>query len=149
MLVIDDDSGARSLIARMLGRDFRVVEAEDGATGLTLARDLTPDVITLDILMPGMDGWAVLRALKADAALAGVPVVVVTIVDERAAGFAAGAADYLTKPVDRTRLLEALRRAAHEHGAAAALFADDDDAPAREALLAGVRDAVAARMPVA
>ena len=149
VLVIDDDSGARSLIARMLGRDFRVVEAEDGATGLTLARDLTPDVITLDILMPGMDGWAVLRALKADAALAGVPVVVVTIVDERAAGFAAGAADYLTKPVDRTRLLEALRRAAHEHGAAAALFADDDDAPAREALLAGVRDAVAARMPVA
>jgi hypothetical protein len=146
--VIDDDPAARSMFRRILGRDgFRIVEAEDGATGLRLARDLHPDVITLDILMPGLDGWEVLAALKADAALASIPVVVVTIVDERNAGFALGAADYLRKPIARDQLLESLRRAVRDRGADEALLASHDDETARTALFADVRSAVAARMP--
>jgi PAS domain S-box-containing protein len=147
VLVVDDDPAARGLIGRILARDgFRVVEAEDGATGLRLARDLRPDVITLDILMPGLDGWDVLAALKADAALAPIPVVVVTIVDDRNAGFALGAVDFLQKPVERGHLLDALRRAVRERGADAALLAHDDDETARAALLAGIGGAVAARV---
>jgi hypothetical protein len=148
VLVVDDDPAARSLIGRILGRDgFRVVEAEDGATGLRLARDIRPDVITLDILMPGLDGWEVLAALKADATLAPIPVVVVTIVDDRNAGFALGAVDYLQKPIERGHLLDALRRAVRDRGADAALLASHDDAAARAALFADVRSAVAARIP--
>jgi CheY-like chemotaxis protein len=148
VLVVDDDPGTRSLIARILAPDgFRILEAEDGATGLRLAREHRPDVITLDILMPGLGGWDVLRALKADAALATIPVVVVTIVDDRNAGFALGATEYLRKPIERGQLLDALRRAVREQGADAALLASDDDPPARNALLADVRSAVAARIP--
>jgi CheY-like chemotaxis protein/two-component sensor histidine kinase len=148
VLVIDDDPAARSLIGRILGRDgFRVVEAEDGATGLRLARDLHPDVITLDILMPGLDGWEVLAALKADAALERIPVVVVTIVDERNASFALGAADYLQKPITRDQLLDSLRHAVRDRGADEALLASHDDETARTTLFADVRSAVAARMP--
>ncbi len=148
VLVIDDDPAARSLIGRILAKDgFRVVEAEDGATGLRLARERRPDVITLDILMPGLDGWEVLAALKADEGLAAIPVVVVTIVDERNAGFALGAAEYLQKPIERTQLLEALRRAVRDRGADEALLAPHDDDAARAAVLADVRSAVAARMP--
>jgi PAS domain S-box-containing protein len=150
VLVVDDDPAARSLIGRILGRDgFRVVEAEDGATGLRMARDLRPDVITLDILMPGLDGWDVLAALKADTLLASIPVVVVTIVDDRNAGFALGAVEVLQKPVERGHLLEALRRAVRERGADAALVASDDDDAGRTALLADIRSAVAARIPAA
>jgi CheY-like chemotaxis protein len=97
--------------------------------------------------MPGLDGWEVLAALKADAGLAAIPVVVVTIVDERNAGFALGAAEYLQKPIERTQLLEALRRAVREGGADEALLAPHDDEAARAAVLAEVRSAVAARMP--
>ena len=69
-----------------------------------------PDVITLDVLMPGMDGWSVLAALKADAALAEIPVVMLTMLDDRNLGYALGAADYLTKPIDRERLVAVLER---------------------------------------
>ena len=111
VLVIDDDSAVRDLMRRFLGRDgFRVVEAADGETALRLARDQRPDVITLDVIMPGMDGWAVLAALKADPALADVPVVMATIVDEKQLGFALGAVEYLTKPIDRDRLRAVLGR---------------------------------------
>jgi len=97
--------------------------------------------------MPGLDGWEVLAALKADAALAPIPVVVVTIVDDRNAGFALGAVDYLQKPIERGHLLDALRRAVQDRGADAALLASHDDAAARAALFADVRSAVAARIP--
>ena len=72
--------------------------------GLALARQLHPALITLDVLMPGMDGWSVLQALKADPELARIPVVMLTIVDEQNRGYALGAADYLTKPIERDRL---------------------------------------------
>jgi CheY-like chemotaxis protein len=87
------------------------VQAADGETGIALARREAPAAITLDVLMPGMDGWAVLGKLKDDPALADIPVVMVTILDERRLGFALGATEYLTKPVKREELLEALERA--------------------------------------
>ena len=109
MLVIDDDAAVRDLMARFLGKEgFRVATAAGGEEGLRLARELQPDVITLDVLMPGMDGWSVLAALKADAALADIPVVMLTMLDDRNLGYALGAADYLTKPIDRERLVAVL-----------------------------------------
>ena len=111
MLVIDDDPAVRDLLQRLLAREgFRVLPAAGGEEGLRLARAARPDAITLDVLMPGMDGWAVLAALKADPALADVPVVMLTIADDKALGFSLGAVEHLTKPVDRARLLRVLRR---------------------------------------
>jgi signal transduction histidine kinase/CheY-like chemotaxis protein len=111
VLVIDDDAAVRDLMARFLGKEgFGVVIASSGEEGLRLARELAPDVITLDVLMPGMDGWSVLAALKAEAALADIPVVMLTMLDDRNLGYALGAADYLTKPIDRERLVAVLGR---------------------------------------
>jgi len=111
VLVIDDDPAARSLMRRFLGREgFHVEEAPDGESGLARARAKRPDVITLDVLMPGIDGWGVLAALKNDPVLASIPVILATVVDEAHLGFALGASDYLTKPIDRERLGEVLRK---------------------------------------
>jgi len=99
VLVIDDDAPSRELLARFLGREgFRIVTASSGAEGLRLAREIRPRLITLDVLMPGMDGWSVLAELKADPELAEIPVVVVSITDDAALGYALGASEYLTKP---------------------------------------------------
>ena len=111
VLVVDDDPAARRLIARHLGREgFRVEEAADGDAALRRARECRPRVITLDVLMPGMDGWAVLTALKADAELAAIPVVMLSVVDEKHIGFALGADEFLTKPIERQRLVSVLQK---------------------------------------
>ncbi|HET7745798.1 MAG TPA: PAS domain S-box protein [Vicinamibacteria bacterium] len=108
-LVIDDDRLVRDLLRRFLEKEgFRVVTALNGEEGLRRARELRPSVITLDVVMSGMDGWGVLKALKADGSLAGVPVVMITIVDNPALGMSLGAADYLTKPIDWRRLGKAV-----------------------------------------
>ena len=126
VLVIDDDADARELVLRHLTREgFRVEGAADGASGLRRARELRPDAITLDVLMPGMDGWSVLTELKSDPDLAAIPVVMLSIVDERPLGFSLGAAGYLTKPVDRDVLSAQLRQVAPQSGAPV-LVADDD-----------------------
>jgi GAF domain-containing protein/CheY-like chemotaxis protein len=109
VLVIDDEAAVRDLMQRFLGKEgFRVVTAAGGEEGLRRARELAPDAITLDVMMPGLDGWAVLSALKADPATADIPVVMLTIVDDKNLGYALGAADYLTKPIDRERLAAVL-----------------------------------------
>lgn len=105
VLVIDDDPNVRDLIARTLQRDgFTVEVAENGQHGLELARNLRPDIITLDVMMDGMDGWQVLNEIKATPDLADIPVVMLTMIDDKNRGFALGASDYLTKPVDRGKL---------------------------------------------
>ncbi len=105
ILVIDDDTNVRDLMARSLTKDgFQVETAIDGWHGLEKAKQLKPAVITLDVMMPGLDGWAVLAALKADPATAPIPVIMMTIVDDKNMAFALGAADYFTKPIDWTRL---------------------------------------------
>ena len=131
VLVVDDDEAVRELMQRFLGREgFRVVATARGDEALRLAREIAPDAITLDVMMPGMDGWAVLAALKADAATADIPVVMVTIVDNRNLGYALGAADYLTKPIDRERLVAVLAR----HRPQRPILVVDDDPALRELL---------------
>ena len=132
VLVVDDDPGVRELLGRTLSKDgFRVETAADGAAALRRARELRPDVITLDVLMPGMDGWAVLSALKSDADLAGIPVVMLTVVDEKPLGFALGVAEYLTKPIDRGRLAGVLRKHVPAGPAHTVLIVEDDTAARR------------------
>ena len=137
-LVIDDDAHARDLLSRILMREhFRVITAQSGAEGLRLARELRPQLITLDVLMPAMDGWSVLAELKADPELAEIPVVVVSITDDSSLGFALGASEYLTKPVDRERLAAVVRKYAASRAGGLVLIVDDDRvslALAREAV---------------
>ena len=132
-LVIDDEADARDLVARYLGKEgYRTVTASGGEEGLRLAREIRPDVITLDVMMPGMDGWSVLTALKGDPELSDIPVVMLTIVDDRNMGFALGASDYLTKPIDRERLLNVLRK--HSHTDDGPVLVVEDDPSTRDML---------------
>ncbi|MBM4287690.1 MAG: response regulator [Deltaproteobacteria bacterium] len=129
VLVIEDDPGARELLTRFLTKEgYRVETAAGGEAGLRLARELHPDIITLDVMMPGMDGWAVLSALKADPELADIPVVMLTIVDNKNLGYALGAADYLTKPIQRDRLLAILEKYCPASEPATVLVVEDDTA---------------------
>jgi signal transduction histidine kinase/CheY-like chemotaxis protein/HAMP domain-containing protein len=111
VLVIDDDATVRDLMRRYLSREgFDVVTAAGGREGLEFARELHPSVITLDVFMPDMDGWSVLQAIKQDAELSRIPVVMMTISDEKQKGITLGASGYLTKPVDRAQLAQLLDR---------------------------------------
>jgi len=111
ILVIDDDPNVRELIARSLIKDGFLVEvATNGQEGVELARRLSPDVITLDVMMEGMDGWQVLSELKAHDEIADIPVIMLTMVDDKKRGFALGASDYLTKPIDRGKLAKLLQK---------------------------------------
>jgi CheY-like chemotaxis protein len=100
--------------------------AASGQEGLTLARALRPVAITLDVMMPEMDGWAVLAALKADAELAAIPVIMLTMMDDKEMGFALGAVDYLTKPVDWGHLVAVVRRLGAAGSRDPVLVVDDD-----------------------
>ncbi len=131
VLVIDDEPAVRDLMQRFLAREgFRVVTAAGGEEGLRRARELRPDAITLDVMMPGMDGWAVLSALKAGADTADIPVVMLTIVDDKNLGYALGASDYLTKPIDRERLVTVLK----QHRRDRPVLVVDDDVEVRRLL---------------
>jgi CheY-like chemotaxis protein/anti-sigma regulatory factor (Ser/Thr protein kinase) len=116
LLVIDEDPAVGALMERLASREgYEFVAAASGEEGLKLAREKRPDVITLEVALPGIDGWTVLKSLKADPGLAGIPVVMVSISDQRDRGLAMGAADYLVKPVDRERVAGIL--AAYRTGA--------------------------------
>src|SRR2546422_7816855 len=105
ILVIDDDPSVRDLMSRFLTKlDFHVVAAANGEEGIRLAKQVHPLLITLDVVMPDCDGWAVLNRLKSDSKLAEIPVIMVTVVDNEAMGLELGASNYLIKPVDRDRL---------------------------------------------
>jgi signal transduction histidine kinase/CheY-like chemotaxis protein len=110
LIVEDDPSAARLLRAFLEPEGHKVRIAGDGEAALAEARRERPAAILLDVLLPGVDGWEVLRRLKADPELSSVPVVIVTVIDEREVGLALGAADYLIKPVSRSALLAALDR---------------------------------------
>jgi len=131
VLVIEDDPNARELLARTLKKDgYAVAEAADGDTGLAMAAKLRPAVITLDVMMPGVDGWAVLRSLKADPALRDIPVVMVSMIADKGMGKALGAVDYLVKPVDKSILLRSVGR--YAHGDSGDILVVEDDGPTRE-----------------
>jgi len=127
VLVIDDDAVQRDLMQRFLSREgYRVLVAAGGEEGLRLAREMQPVAITLDVMMPGMDGWAVLTALKADPTLCDIPVVMLTMVDDPNRGFTLGAAEYATKPVNRGRLSRLLRKYTCAGESCAVLVVDND-----------------------
>ena len=135
--MVDDDATVRELVERHLERaGFAVVTARGGQEGLRLVRELRPAAVTLDIMMPDLDGWTVLAAIKGDPALASIPVVLMSIVEEKNRGYALGAADYLVKPVDRTKLVETLTSICGP-AAGRVLLVDDDDLVRR-----GVRQAL-------
>ena len=134
MLVVDDDPSVRGLLTKTLEKEgYRVIAAGNGVDALALARQHKPQAITLDVLMPQLDGWGALKALKADAGLRDIPVIMVTVLNERGMAIPLGAADFVTKPVDRQRLTAILR----EHCAgpsAASILVVEDDPPTREVL---------------
>ncbi|MBF0185629.1 MAG: cache domain-containing protein [Magnetococcales bacterium] len=127
VLVIDDDPTMRELLQRLLDREGYYVETvASGNEGLQRVRALTPDLITLDVMMPIKDGWSVLTALKDDPLTAEIPVIMLTMLDNENLAFSLGASDYLTKPIERERLLESVQRhLAHQQGGCI-LIADDD-----------------------
>ncbi len=111
ILVIDDDATVHDLMRRFLSKEgFHVASATTPEQGLRMARELRPDAITLDVMMPGKDGWTVLATIKADAQIADIPVIMLTMVDDKTMGFSLGATDYLMKPIDRDRLLASLKK---------------------------------------
>jgi signal transduction histidine kinase/CheY-like chemotaxis protein len=127
VLIVDDDPTVREMTGRFLTREgFSVVMADGGREGLRLARELHPAAITLDVIMPDLDGWTVLAAIKGDPTLMDIPVILMTIVDEKNRGYSLGAADYMVKPVDRERLGAVLRGIVKSAGRRV-LVVDDDD----------------------
>ena len=125
VMIVDDDPNARHLLAATVRREgYRVIEAADGETALTLAHEWHPDIITLDVLMPRMDGWAVLTAFKSDLELAETPIIIVTVLEDRGIAVSLGAAEFLTKPVDRARLAATIRQ--HVYGSGVVLVVDDE-----------------------
>jgi signal transduction histidine kinase/DNA-binding response OmpR family regulator len=129
VLTIDDDPAVLELLERYLTREgYRVVAARSGAEGLRLAAEIRPSAITLDVVMPEMDGWQVLGSLKTHPELSNTPVAIVTMTDDMARGFALGAADFLVTPVDRARLLGVVERIKPLTKPARVLVVEDDAA---------------------
>ncbi|BAU64536.1 integral membrane sensor hybrid histidine kinase [Stanieria sp. NIES-3757] len=128
ILVIDDDPTIHDLINRFLSKQgFKVVTATSGQEGLRLAKQLQPQAITLDVMMPGMDGWTVLAALKADPESAHIPVIMMSIVDNQNLGYALGAADYLLKPINRQQLISVMQKYSLNYSANSVLIVEDDE----------------------
>jgi signal transduction histidine kinase/DNA-binding response OmpR family regulator len=125
VMVVDDDPPSRELLTAIVRREgYRVIEAADGEAALSLAREHRPDIITLDVLMPRLDGWAVLAALKSDVGLREIPVIIVTVLADRGIALSLGAAEFVTKPVDRARLAAVIRE--NVQGGGTVLVVDDD-----------------------
>jgi PAS domain S-box-containing protein len=115
VLVIDDDTDSRILLTHDLEESgARTITASTGEQGIRMAREFRPDIITLDLLLPGMTGWEILRALKSDPGLQDIPVVIVSVVAHEDRGSVMGAADVIEKPIDRDELIAALRRTLSE-----------------------------------
>lgn len=130
VLIVDDDVGSRDLLSTILKREgYNTVPARGGDEALELARKLRPDAITLDVLMPKTDGWAVLEALKRDADLCKIPVIMVTVAPDRSIGLSLGAAEVMTKPIDRSELASLLRSLLSRDGP---ILVIEDDPATRE-----------------
>ncbi|MGB8581338.1 MAG: PAS domain S-box protein [Candidatus Sulfotelmatobacter sp.] len=142
VLVVDDEGPARELLASYLEPEYRVVMAESGVEALKKAQQLRPDAITLDVLMPGSGGFETLAALRRNPETARIPVIILSIVDQKHVGFALGAADYLIKPVRKPALLETMRR--HVPSPAdddSSILLVDDDPKALELMQEALRSA--------
>ncbi len=132
ILVIDDDPTVHDLMRRILTKEgYQVITASSGEEGLKLAMQVRPVAITLDVVMPVMDGWAVLARLKAVPELASIPVIMVTMLDNQEMGITLGATDYLAKPIDRERLLQVLEKY-RTVGSPDEVLVVEDDVPTRD-----------------
>lgn len=137
VLVIDDDANVHELVRRTITREgFRVIAASGGEEGLRLAQLHRPDAITLDAMMPGEDGWAVLSRLKKDPDLASIPVIMMTIIDDQSLARSLGASAYINKPIDRDMLIATVHRLCRVRDLALVV---EDDAPSREILVRTLR----------
>jgi len=134
VLVVDDDEAVHDVVGAMLGRDgYRVLHARSGPEAMTLARDQHPDAVTLDVMMPQMDGWTVLSSLKAEADTRDIPVVIVTMLNDRAIALSLGADAFLSKPIDWAQLSAVLKQfAQHDAIAGAPILVVDDDPEMRD-----------------
>jgi len=135
IVVIDDDANVRHLMERFLTREgFTVHTAADGASGVALVHLHKPMAVTSDIMMPGMDGWSVLSAIKSDPETSDIPVIMLTMGDTQELGFALGAFDFLSKPLDRNQLLKALERINLPASDETEILIVEDDRDTRELL---------------
>jgi signal transduction histidine kinase/CheY-like chemotaxis protein len=136
VLVVEDDPAAAELLTRQLeGAEFRTQVARTGTQAIALARDLRPAAITLDILLPELDGWEVMTRLKHDQATSDIPVVVVSVVDNPELGIALGAMDYFVKPIEGKELVKRLKRFNFKHSIGTTVLVVDDEAANREWLI--------------
>ena len=141
ILVIDDDPTIHNLLTRFLNKKgFEVKTANSGTEGVRLAKELQPQAITLDVMMPGMDGWSVLTALKANPETSDIPVIMMTMVNDKNLGYALGAAEYIIKPIDRTKLEAVLSRFKSVSDLESILVVEDDPG-IREMLCRQIRKA--------
>ena len=144
VLIVEDDPDSAALLSSTIASaGYRVRCAADGVTGLRLARELEPAAVLLDVMMPGMDGWRVMRELKSEPRTAQIPVIVCSIVDNRPLGYRLGASDYLIKPVDPHQLLSTLQNVSTSevHASEGYVLVVDDEHGIRELLSAALRHA--------
>jgi PAS domain S-box-containing protein len=142
VLVVDDDVLVQQLIAGQLEPSgFIVVTASDGLDALKKARDLRPQAIVLDIYLPRLDGWSVLSTLKSEPDLARIPVIIISVEEQRARGFSLGACEYLVKPVEPDHLVDVVRRSIGTAAGAGEVLVVDDDASTRELVSRSLRRA--------
>ncbi len=128
VLVIDDDAGVRETMKRFLTKEgYEVHTAPDGEEGLRLARAIRPDIITLDAIMPRVDGWTVLQTLKANPDLSATPVIMLSVTEEKNLGYLMGVAEYMTKPLDRVRLATVLKTLLPGRKAGHVLIVEDEE----------------------
>ncbi|PSN20836.1 hybrid sensor histidine kinase/response regulator [filamentous cyanobacterium CCP5] len=127
VLVIDDDSAVRDILQRFLSEQgFSVITASNGEEGLRLAKEHHPDAITLDVMMPDIDGWTVLSAIKTDSKIADIPVIMLSMVDDKKLGYALGASEYLLKPINRQQVANVLHKYQLKETPCALLIVEDD-----------------------
>jgi CheY-like chemotaxis protein len=141
VLVVDDDPEVIYILQKYLQDDgFEIAVAQDGSTAIEQARLLHPFAITLDIMLPGRDGWEVIQELKDDPETAGIPIIILSMLDNRQLGYSMGAAEYLVKPVSRKALLECLE---HLKGASTLqrVMVVEDDPVEQRVLSMMLRDA--------
>ncbi|WP_137043713.1 response regulator [Pseudolabrys sp. FHR47] len=140
VLIVDDDPAVHDVLSATLGREgYVLLHARDGAEALAIMRKSPPDIVTLDVQMPKIDGWSVLGIMKSEPALEHIPVIMLTIVDDRNLGFSLGASEFMTKPIDRNRLTALLRKLAPAKDSTILIV--DDDAHVRELVSNTVRGA--------
>jgi signal transduction histidine kinase/CheY-like chemotaxis protein len=127
ILVVDDDEESLYIMKKYLGEaEFQMIQARDGEAAVRKAQELQPEVITLDIMMPKKDGWEVLQNLKSDPSTRNIPVVIVSMIDNRKLGYSLGASDYIVKPVVKETLLKHVHKLSEERSLKRILIVDDD-----------------------